>query len=300
MRWPHCHSTNNKVIDSRPSREAEEALDQAGITVNKNAIPFDQRSPRTTSGIRIGTPALTTRGMKEPEMEIIAGFIHPALSATTDAARLRKLASQEKELCRSYPLFAEEWTGKPVFVHFRPSVSTITLAQTSGNTCPGDRDGQVGLCRCGIHLSTKEGKIMAEVDYLSKWLNSSKNKFKDGNVLSPGEITEVYRKLYAQDEQAIRFVRSEYQKSLDVCEHEIRELQQKLKKAKTREEKDYFKERIENPYKINVREYKMKIWICDTALKSVKLKGCRRKNSAGGNCEFSNLAFVDHCIYHQP
>jgi glycine hydroxymethyltransferase len=85
-------------------REAEEALDQAGITVNKNSIPFDQRSPR------IGTPALTTRGMKEPEMEIIAGLIHQALSATKDAARLQKLEAQVKELCRSYPLlFAEEW-----------------------------------------------------------------------------------------------------------------------------------------------------------------------------------------------
>jgi glycine hydroxymethyltransferase len=91
-------------------REAEEALDQAGITVNKNSIPFDQRSPRTTSGIRLGTPALTTRGMKEPEMKIIAGLIHQALSATTDAARLQKLEGQVKELCRSYPrLFAEEW-----------------------------------------------------------------------------------------------------------------------------------------------------------------------------------------------
>ncbi|HLD47374.1 MAG TPA: serine hydroxymethyltransferase, partial [Desulfobaccales bacterium] len=90
--------------------EAEEALDQAGITVNKNSIPFDQRSPRTTSGIRIGTPALTTRGMKEPEMEIIAGLIHQALSATKDAPRLQKLEGQVKDLCRSYPLlFSEEW-----------------------------------------------------------------------------------------------------------------------------------------------------------------------------------------------
>jgi len=90
--------------------QAEEALDQAGITVNKNSIPFDQRSPRTTSGIRIGTPALTTRGMKEPEMEIIAGLIHQALSATKDAPRLQKLEAQVKELCQSYPLlFSEEW-----------------------------------------------------------------------------------------------------------------------------------------------------------------------------------------------
>ncbi len=91
-------------------REAEEALDQAGITVNKNSIPFDQRSPRTTSGIRLGTPALTTRGMKEPEMEIIAGLIHQALTATTDTARLKELEGQVKELCRCFPLlFAEEW-----------------------------------------------------------------------------------------------------------------------------------------------------------------------------------------------
>jgi glycine hydroxymethyltransferase len=90
--------------------EAEETLDMAGITVNKNAIPFDQRSPRITSGIRLGTPALTTRGMKEPEMEIIAGLIHQALSAPKDTARLQKLESQVKEMCRSFPrLFAEEW-----------------------------------------------------------------------------------------------------------------------------------------------------------------------------------------------
>ncbi|MGO8760553.1 MAG: serine hydroxymethyltransferase [Desulfobaccales bacterium] len=91
-------------------RDAEEALDQAGITVNKNSIPFDQRSPRTTSGIRLGTPALTTRGMKEPEMEIIAGLIHQALTATTDTARLKELEGRVKELCRCFPLlFAEEW-----------------------------------------------------------------------------------------------------------------------------------------------------------------------------------------------
>ncbi|MHB9072097.1 MAG: serine hydroxymethyltransferase [Desulfobaccales bacterium] len=91
-------------------REAEEALDLAGMTVNKNTIPFDQRPPRTTSGIRLGTPALTTRGMKEPEMEIIAELIHQALSAPKDMARLQNLDGQVKELCRSFPcLFAEEW-----------------------------------------------------------------------------------------------------------------------------------------------------------------------------------------------
>ena len=102
------------LLDLTPTgltgREAEEALDLAGITVNKNAIPFDQRPPTITSGIRLGTPALTTRGMKEPEMEIIAGLIHQALSAPKDAARLQKLDGQVKEICRIFPrLFAEEW-----------------------------------------------------------------------------------------------------------------------------------------------------------------------------------------------
>jgi glycine hydroxymethyltransferase len=91
-------------------QEAEDALDLAGITVNKNSIPYDQRPPTVTSGIRLGTPALTTRGMKEPEMEIIAGLIHQALSAPQDKARLQKLEGQVRELCRSFPvLFAEEW-----------------------------------------------------------------------------------------------------------------------------------------------------------------------------------------------
>ena len=95
------------LLDLTPTgltgREAEEALDLAGMTVNKNAIPFDQRPPRITSGIRLGTPALTTRGMKEPEMEVIAELIHQALSAPTDEARLQQVDGQVKELCRSFP-----------------------------------------------------------------------------------------------------------------------------------------------------------------------------------------------------
>jgi glycine hydroxymethyltransferase len=90
-------------------KEAEEALDQAGITVNKNAIPFDLRPPTVTSGIRVGTPALTTRGMKEPEMAIIADFMHQALGAAQDTTRLHKLEAQVRELCQNYPVFAPEW-----------------------------------------------------------------------------------------------------------------------------------------------------------------------------------------------
>jgi glycine hydroxymethyltransferase len=90
-------------------RLAEEALDLAGITVNKNAIPFDLQPKTITSGIRLGTPAVTTRGMKEGEMRIIAAFIHQALSAPDDPDNLAKIHAQVNEFCRNFPLFAKEW-----------------------------------------------------------------------------------------------------------------------------------------------------------------------------------------------
>jgi len=101
------------LVDLSPTgltgKEAEEALDQAGITVNKNAIPFDLRPPKVTSGIRVGAPALTTRGMKEKEMAIIADFMHQALIAPSDTELLAKLEAQVRDFCSHYPLFAEEW-----------------------------------------------------------------------------------------------------------------------------------------------------------------------------------------------
>jgi glycine hydroxymethyltransferase len=90
-------------------QEAEEALDLAGITVNKNAIPFDPRPPKVTSGIRVGTPALTTRGMKEGEMALVTDFIHQALSNPKDNASLKRLEAQVRDFCAQFPLFAEEW-----------------------------------------------------------------------------------------------------------------------------------------------------------------------------------------------
>ena len=87
--------------------EAEKALGEAGITVNKNAIPFDTNPPMKPSGIRIGTPALTTRGMKEAEMRQIAHWIAEALHHRTDAAVLANIRKQVLELAEAFPLYAE-------------------------------------------------------------------------------------------------------------------------------------------------------------------------------------------------
>ena len=87
--------------------EAENALGEAGITVNKNAIPFDTNPPMKPSGIRIGTPALTTRGMKENEMRQIGRWIAEALNARSDAGVLGRVRRQVVELADAFPLYAE-------------------------------------------------------------------------------------------------------------------------------------------------------------------------------------------------
>jgi len=87
-------------------KEAEEALDRIGITVNKNTIPFETRSPFVTSGIRIGTPAVTTRGFKEAEMHQVAGLIDRALSRRDDPQELEKAAAEVRELTSRFPIFA--------------------------------------------------------------------------------------------------------------------------------------------------------------------------------------------------
>ncbi len=88
-------------------KAAEAALGQAGITVNKNAIPFDQNPPMVASGIRLGTPAVTTRGMGETEMDRIAEFIARALAAPDDAPTHRMIKTEVEELCRKFPLYPE-------------------------------------------------------------------------------------------------------------------------------------------------------------------------------------------------
>ena len=88
-------------------KEAEGALDKAGITVNKNMIPDDPRSPMDPSGIRLGTPALTTRGMKEAEMEIVADMINDVIMNWKDENKLLEIKNQVKELTSKFPLYPE-------------------------------------------------------------------------------------------------------------------------------------------------------------------------------------------------
>jgi glycine hydroxymethyltransferase len=94
--------------------EAELALGKAGITVNKNSIPYDTNPPLKPSGIRLGTPALTTRGMKEPEMRIIAAWVAKALELRNDDAALDRIRGEVAELDNHFPLYA--WRRAPVAV----------------------------------------------------------------------------------------------------------------------------------------------------------------------------------------
>ena len=86
-------------------KQAEAALGEAGITVNKNAIPFDKNPPMVASGIRIGTPAVTTRGMQEAEMDRIADLISDALQNSEDASALARIRGEVEQLCREFPLY---------------------------------------------------------------------------------------------------------------------------------------------------------------------------------------------------
>lgn len=101
--------THLMLVDLRnkglTGKQAEQALEQAGITVNKNMVPFDDQSPFVTSGIRLGTPALTTRGMKEKEMAEIAKFIDSVLSQIDDKTVIKEVAHETFELCERFPLY---------------------------------------------------------------------------------------------------------------------------------------------------------------------------------------------------
>jgi glycine hydroxymethyltransferase len=86
--------------------QAQDALEKSGIMANKNLIPFDSKGPNITSGVRIGTPAVTTRGMKEEEMELISGFIDRVLKNLDDEALQREIKESVKELCKKFPFYS--------------------------------------------------------------------------------------------------------------------------------------------------------------------------------------------------
>ena len=92
-------------------KDAQEALDRAAITVNKNGIPFDTQGPMVTSGIRIGTPALTTRGMKENDMRLIASLIADVINHINDERTIKAVAEKVKTLCARFPLYAQRIKG---------------------------------------------------------------------------------------------------------------------------------------------------------------------------------------------
>ena len=101
--------THLMVVDLRSKgvtgKEAEEALDLAGVTVNKNTIPYDPRKPFDPSGIRLGTPPVTTRGMKEAEMKQVGRFIARAIDVKDKPEKLEKIRQEVKELCQAFPVY---------------------------------------------------------------------------------------------------------------------------------------------------------------------------------------------------
>ena len=99
------------AVKGLTGKVAEAVLDKAGLTVNKNAIPFDTRSPMVTSGIRLGSPALTTRGMREAEMRTVAALIAEVLVDVEDAGRQTRVAGKVRELCTAFPLYPERLVG---------------------------------------------------------------------------------------------------------------------------------------------------------------------------------------------
>jgi glycine hydroxymethyltransferase len=107
--------THLMLVDLRRQRltgkEVEAALGKAGITVNKNTVPGDPQSPFVTSGIRIGTPALTTRGMAEAEMRVIGELIHRAIAGRADADALERVRADVLELAAAFPLYGLPVTG---------------------------------------------------------------------------------------------------------------------------------------------------------------------------------------------
>ena len=137
--------------------EAENALHEAGITVNKNAIPYDTNPPLKPSGIRIGSPALTTRGMREPEMHTIGKWIAEALDHRNDPQALRSIRGQVLELADSFPLYGWLRVPETVAAEYGPSASFKSVLAihysafgSSPATIAGCPTSRSFFARCGI------------------------------------------------------------------------------------------------------------------------------------------------------
>ncbi|NQT87689.1 serine hydroxymethyltransferase, partial [bacterium] len=101
----HLFLVDLRRFDTMTGLRASELLDEAGITVNQNLIPFDPRSARETSGIRIGTPAVTTRGMQEPEMVQIADWTDQVLRSPDDRTLRRRIRDEVEQFCLQFPIY---------------------------------------------------------------------------------------------------------------------------------------------------------------------------------------------------
>ena len=97
-------------------RKVERTLEKAGITVNKNTVPYDPQKPFVTSGVRIGTPAVTTRGMGEPEMQQISEWFHRAITHRDDGDKLAAIRAEVEEMALRFPLYPERLKHEPVGV----------------------------------------------------------------------------------------------------------------------------------------------------------------------------------------
>ena len=95
------------ITDKLSGRQAANYLEEAGITVNKNTIPFDKRSANSTSGIRLGTPMITSRGMKETEMIVIADLISEAIKQRKKASSRKRIREKVRELCQAFPIYED-------------------------------------------------------------------------------------------------------------------------------------------------------------------------------------------------
>ena len=137
---------------------AEAALGKAGITVNKNAIPFDQNPPMVASGIRIGTPAITSRGMREPEMDVIAEMIARALRTPDDDTALAAINVEVETLCRKFPLY-------PRAAELSAAVSAAFAADGPlARALPGfeARPGQLDMADAVCSVFADGGVLLAE------------------------------------------------------------------------------------------------------------------------------------------